>query len=298
MPPRRPCFGLAALLVGLLGALSATAHDTFLRLDDYTLTSGTTAEVVVFHGVFDQSYYRLELTDATRLDLAGPSGRYEVARDTWTLTTWGRRPWRYWQRAMAWLGRIDRRFTASFRITPREPGPHAVGMVLPFAGAAMDPATFETYLHEIGLDGEPIADHGLTDPDTIIRERYRKSAKTLFLVDGATEPWSAVPLGHPAEFLPLANPHRLAPGDTLPLRLLLHGRPLPDQPVIVSRQKAAFTNAVPRRVRLRSDAEGRIEVTLDRPGVWWLSFTHLERLTDDPDFQYASEWATLVFELR
>lgn len=61
------------------------------------------------------------------------------------------------------------------------------------------------------------------------RELYSRRAKAIVQVVAVVSPEVTRPLGHTLEIVPLANPHLLASGEALCVRLLFHGWPLPNE---------------------------------------------------------------------
>jgi uncharacterized GH25 family protein len=198
----------------------------------------------------------------------------------------------------SFCGLIDKRLTSHFSVTPPAEGTYVVAMVLNPGGAAMNPDVFHAYLEEHGLEGEPIARHGITDANAIITERYTKYVK-LILQAGKTRTGTAMaPSGLSAELVPLTHPLEVRPGGTLGFQLLLGGAPLAGQPVIVGRPQPRFGLGEKVRIGLRSDERGRVEVAIDETGVWWLSFVHLVPAPPGDEVAYESQWATLSFEIQ
>ncbi|BET67942.1 hypothetical protein ASA1KI_28600 [Opitutales bacterium ASA1] len=304
MPLRKPpraCLARCALFCLTLASpvslpLDLRAHDTFFRVASHEVSPEDEVEVSVFHGTFDESVMRLDADHVERLFLVGPHGETELGTASWEQRPFDSRIGGLRESLRATLGGIDRRLTSRFRVAVPQEGTFVVGMSLHPAGAAMNPEVFAAYLAEQGLQDEPVARLAPTDPHAIITERWRKYVK-LVLQSGATRTDEVLrPLGLFVEFVPLAHPGSIGPGDELPLRLLRDGRPLPDQVVIVGRAKPAFRDPPP-HLRLRSDAEGRVVVPIDDEGVWWLGFVSITPAPEGDEVDWESHWATLTFSI-
>ncbi|MGH8018427.1 MAG: DUF4198 domain-containing protein [Opitutaceae bacterium] len=272
------------------------AHDTFFRVDDYQVDAGDTVEVRVFHGTFDESVMRIETAHVERLFLAGPKGESDIGTSGWKQEGFGSRPWGKWQALRAWAGAIDERLTSHFEVTLPQEGSYMIAMSLEPAGAAMAPEVFNKYLAEQGLQNEPVARHGIINPNAIITERWRKYVKLLLQAGDERTANVTEPAGLVVEFVPLTHPAETKAGETLEFQLLLRGQPLAGQPVVAGREKPAFGDAPP-HVFLRSNAGGRVSVPIDDSGVWWLSFTHIARAHPRDEMMWNSHWATLTFEI-
>ena len=110
----------------------------------------------------------------------------------------------------------------------------------------------------------------------------------------------AARLGYPIEIVPLQNPYALKVGDTLQVMVLKDGQPLAGQRLYGSHEGHHIhgeDGAHIEPVATRTDADGRASVTLRQPGRWYLRLINMVAM-DGPDLDYASEWATLTFEMR
>jgi len=157
----------------------------------------------------------------------------------------------------------------------------------------LDPAAFETYLKEEGLDAalRYRAEHGESGKPS--RELYSKFAKSLVVASAPDGAWSKV-LGHEFEFIPDADPAALKPGGALPVRLLWRGQPAAGIQV-ESAWAAGGANGV--AVVGRTDREGRISVPIDRAGKWRLHAVTMERTTGSKEADWVSFWASMTFEV-
>jgi hypothetical protein len=151
---------------------------------------------------------------------------------------------------------------------------------------------FESYLREEGLDAIVRQRAGSTAAG---REKYSKYAKSLVVAGEGPSAFVSSPLGLAIEIVPLADPSRLAPGATLPVRILFRGRPAPDLQV-----EAAWAPALGKGrhfIAGRTDAEGRIAIPLDKAGRWRLHAVHMQPCPDKNEADWESFWASLTFQL-
>ena len=157
----------------------------------------------------------------------------------------------------------------------------------------LDAKKFNGYLTQEGLESiqELRAQKGQSDsPD---REIFSRCAKALVLAGGgeAAAGWNRE-LGMRLELIPTANPYMLPSSQILPVRLLYNGKPL--QGALVT----AFTKERPAtKISVRSDAKGRVELKLDRPGTWLVKAVHMIPASRESGADWESFWASLTFEV-
>jgi uncharacterized GH25 family protein len=151
----------------------------------------------------------------------------------------------------------------------------------------LKPEEVAHYLEEIG-ETEALGKQLAGRPPARWREVYRKHAKT-FLRVGTPQgdrSWGE-PVGMALEIVPESDPTALAAGDVLPVRVLEGGRPLANFPLA-----AVSAGRKDRRI-IRTDAEGRTRITLDRAGPWLLAGTRLSPSTK-PGVEWESDFTTLT----
>jgi uncharacterized GH25 family protein len=157
----------------------------------------------------------------------------------------------------------------------------------------LDAKKFNDYLAQEGLEAirDLRARHGQGDAPA--RELFSRCAKALLAVGGgaAADGWNR-PSGMRLELVPEANPYTLTPGGGLPARLLWEGKPLAGALVV------AFTRDRPElKVSARSDTRGRVDLKLDRPGVWLIKAVHMIPSPKESGADWQSFWASLTFEV-
>ena len=126
-------------------------------------------------------------------------------------------------------------------------------------------------------------------------ERYSRAAKSIVLV-GAPGAQSHVtkPLGLPLEIVPVVSPYSLPRSASLPVRILYDGRVLPGALVklIDLDQDLAPVDA------RRSDALGVVTFAMPRSGSWLVSVVWTKQLTNSPDADFETIFASLTFGWR
>ena len=176
------------------------------------------------------------------------------------------------------------------RWRPATPGLHALAYVSRGSQLELSARKFTAYLAEEGLEAAAAERLRRDEADLPARERFTRHAKSLVAVGERTG--ADRTLGLALELVAEKNPYLLAPGESLPLRLLASGQPLAGAQV-VARSRAAPERAIV----LRTGADGRVELPLDADGLWLIKAVHIERLENDPLAEWHSLWASLTFAL-
>jgi uncharacterized GH25 family protein len=152
----------------------------------------------------------------------------------------------------------------------------------------LEPELIAEYLAEIGAADTIGAKWAARPQPKTWRETYRKHAKTFvkFGSSPADTSWEA-PVGLALEIVPLVDPTRLKPGDTLAVRVLKDGAPLAGFPL-----RAAPSGAHPGTFQ-KTDETGGAAFVLDKPGAWLLAATELrESASGNGDWE--SDFTTLT----
>ena len=261
-----------ALLAPLLRPLHA--DDLFLRLATYFVTPGPQrVRIPVLNGSFARSEHAVARSRVRDLTVVSAEGTSHPPTSAWS----------------------DDGNTSHLTVPVRRPGTYVVGASTRPRTLRLDGAAFDEYLREDGIDAVLADRTERALLGTPARERYAKHAKAVFQAGGHFTPTHAAVLGYPAEIVPLANPYELSPGDTLPVRCLVDGRPVVHQSVVAGGELRGEPFE-PRRAR--TDSAGVVRVPLRQAGQWYVKFVHMAPVADDPELDYESKWATLTFEVR
>ena len=222
-------FTLLLLLVGVVYAHVAYAHDIWLFPERFTLSQGDTLTVRQLAGSELDPELELELLrDITpRFELMTPDGSIDLLSELPDTST---RP------VLKPVLKRKLDFDGLALLT----------MEHDFFHTALSTEKFLQYLKEEEFKLEKFQDQIESRPQQ--RERFARTLKCLVQVGKNTEEelYKRV-LGQKAEIVLLQNPYRLDPGDDLEVQVLFNGKPLPDQLVMalngdgrqsVSRSKA------------------------------------------------------------
>lgn len=172
--------------------------------------------------------------------------------------------------------------------TPASPGLYWIVYGSNHASLEQTAEKFDRYLGEEGL--ERVRDLGRSKTGTV-KEIYSRCAKSLLAVGGTGTGWDRA-LGLELELVPERNPYELKAGESLPVRLLYHGKPLAGALLV-----AMPAESPDAKVSGRSDKQGRAELRLDRPGLWLVKSVHMVPAPKDSGAEWESFWASVTFEL-
>lgn len=174
-----------------------------------------------------------------------------------------------------------------------EPGLYLLSYHSRPSGITLDANRFDAYLKEEGLDSIIKLRADRQQSARPGRERFVRCAKSLIVAgDGVADGFDKV-LDLPLEVIPLRNPQLLRLGDILQVRILHEGKPLSN--VLVHGRNATDPT---HPVSTRTDAEGCVDIKLDRHGVWMISCVQMTEAEDDSDVDWLSFWASLTFEIE
>jgi hypothetical protein len=249
----------------------AEAHDLFFRASEYAPAPGREVLVRVLSGTFSKSDNAIERARLADLSLVTSAGRSPLALESWS----------------------EAEPESTVRVRTSEPGTYVIGAAIRPRMLSLPGNEFAAYLKEEGLDevlSRRIAQKRADEPS---RERYSKYLKALLQVGDTTTDAHAAPLGYAAEIVPLQNPYRLRPGDTLTVRCIVDGRPWAGNTLFAGGRRGATDRRLPQQ-RLVTDARGQASIRLTAAGVWYVKLVALGEV-DDGEANYESKWSTLSF---
>lgn len=179
-------------------------------------------------------------------------------------------------------------------LVPREAGLFVVGYRSNPVAIELEPAKFEHYLVEEGLEVVIAERKQLGESAKKGLERYSRSVKSfVHCGDVAAEDlvgWDRR-MGITLEVVPLVNPLTLKPGDTLTVEIDYEGEPLVN----------ALVGCMPKsdakvEVRLRTDEKGRAKFKIAKTGAHLVRVCHMVRAKPETGADWESTWGSLSFE--
>ena len=99
----------------------------------------------------------------------------------------------------------------------------------------------------------------------------------------------------PLEIIPLNNPYQMKAGEAISIKVLFNNQPLKHK-MVVAWHKTATQKTTHRK--LKTDANGALQIKLDKAGYWMISTVHMEEVKNNPEANYQSYWGNLTFELQ
>jgi len=158
----------------------------------------------------------------------------------------------------------------------------------------IDAPTFNKHLKTEGLDHilEFRAANGLMDQPG--KEFYTRFPKTWVLAGNHVEAgrWAIAPSNLKFEMVPMSNPFVLRSGDILTLEVLYQGKRIPGI------QVNTFVKGAPERIHaVRSDANGRVTLNIDRAGRWMFAAVHAIPAPHIDGVDWESFWTSLTLDV-
>lgn len=155
----------------------------------------------------------------------------------------------------------------------------------------MPAAKFDEYLKDKGLDRIIALRAKQGANRQVVHEAYSRDSKALIRVgdmDGIVDRRMGLRLEL------IAVPERFAAGgsDIHTYQLLFEGRPLADALVAATRPGTSDED-----LKVRTDAEGRVNFRLSAPGMWRIAAVHMIEAPHDVAADWESLWASLTFEI-
>jgi hypothetical protein len=265
---------ISAVMIGALFVLPVTAHDLFLKPDNFFLKINRKISIGVLNGTFQSSEGAVSFSRLTDVSIVAPS----KARANPVESDFTKNP-----------------TTAFLNFIPKEEGNYVIGLSTAWRENLLAAKDFNEYLVAEGMP--EILENRKRDKELEIdgRYRYSKYVKTIFQSGvKQTDTYKAV-LGYAVELIPQQNPYKLKPGDTIEILCLKDGKPLAGQIVATGYETADGKHL--RGEDLLSDAQGIVKIKLAGAGKWYAKFINMVKI-DDPKLNYESKWATLTFGIR
>lgn len=260
---------IAALIVSVILATAAIAHDTWLIPDRFLVEPNSSVLLDLTSGMAFPSLetsIKPERIDSAKCRLAGRT----VALSDLTP------------------GPKSLRFKARLS----DVGMATLWIELKPRALELTPKQVQEYLDEIEAPLTVRQQWASAKGPRHWREVYTKHAKTFVQVgeSQADSSWSE-PVGMSLEIVPETDPTRLRSGDEFAFRVLENGAPLADFPI-------GFVPEESDKPQIRrTDKEGRVRYRLAMSGRWLLRGTKLRKATQ-PGVDWESDFTTLTVRVN
>lgn len=263
VPVRSPVTRLTLALLALLLATPASAHDFWIEAKGNAVGTPIPLRLKIgpaFNGAEEYPFNPLHIVRFVRV---GPDGG-QVRLVGFT----GQKP--------------------AGRFTPRKPGRYVLAYQSAASQITLEPAKFTEYLNEEGLKNVLTwrATKGEARKDG--REKFRRNAKAIVQAGPTLKAPVDRVIGMPFELVAQTDP---IAGGAVVFQALVDGKPAADVRV------AAYSAPDAKPVEGRTDAEGKVTLTLDKAGHWLVKSVHAKRVGDG-NVDWLSDWASLTFEVR
>lgn len=150
---------------------------------------------------------------------------------------------------------------------------------------------FNAYLLEDGLQAAIDYRKQHNETDSIGREFYQRSVKTIVQVGALKTEVYKKQTTLPVDIIPLSHPYKLDNGDTLKVKVLFRGESLANTKI---RTWHKLLGKVTDSSFMTND-NGEISFPVNTTGEWMVSCVTMIRLTDDPKAQWQSYWGSLTW---
>jgi len=248
--------------------------DLFLKPRRFHATPHYAVRIALFSGAFESSERALSWDDAEAVLTVTPTGIEHPTRERWRT--------------------YDDR--SELRLRTGDPGTYVIGVSTRSDTVRLGADAFDRFLVAEGLSAflEDRPSRGDFGRPAVVRRSTH--AKTLLQVGDERTPEYGSVLGQAAELVPLANPYELRGGDTLAVRAMVDGRPVPNLVLTAGGRSVADTTMT--AVRILTDADGVGRVPLRSGGEWYVKVLWVAPLEGDSVAGYESRRATLTFHVQ
>ena len=260
------------LLLALFFLLSS--HELFLKTDSYFFEEHSQGELYLLNGTFDDSENVITRDRIINSIITGPEYHFKPSSDDY----------------------YDKNEISFLKFKTGNAGTYVAGVSTKPRAIELSGEDFTAYLEHEGLT-EIISDrktNGISSQ--VANEKYSKHVKAIFQVDERRTDNFSTQLDYPIEFIPLKNPYTLTVGDLMSFKLLYLGEPLGNQTVHVSSRKNLEEKGK-EETSLRTNEKGEVSFTIGNGGHWYIATIHMLE-SNEGNFDYESNWATLTFEVK
>lgn len=177
-------------------------------------------------------------------------------------------------------------------VTLTLPGCYVIGYRSTPSKLELEAAKFESYLKQEGLGHVVELRKARGESGKPGRETYSRCAKSIVYAGSNAASGHDRALGFDLELICESAPAVLHAGESLSLRLLFKGKPLAD-----ARVSAWCKNASKPAQTARTDADGRVKLTVETGGMWLFAATHMFEAPAGGEADWESLWASLTLEV-
>lgn len=191
-------------------------------------------------------------------------------------------------------GYIDSAAGDSLQFAIYDPGTYMISFHSNNKPITLEPAKFLEYLKEDGLDNAIAYREAHQETDSMGREYYQRSVKTLIQVGEQTSNVYKKATTLPLDIIPLDNPYDIKKGQgsrEVRFKVLFQQKPLANQLMKIWQRRLGETI----KTELRTDANGQLSIPVSPAGKWMVSTVKMERIEGNTEAQWQSYWGSCTF---
>jgi uncharacterized GH25 family protein len=182
--------------------------------------------------------------------------------------------------------------TPVYNFAPDKAGNYLLGIERNWTYIKLEPAQFEDYLREDGMEYIIAERAKLGESQKEGRERYSRFIKSILQVGDKRDDVYRKRLGMRLEIMPLENPYSKKIGDALQFQILFDGKPLAGKTVFAGNRDSETQ-------KLTTDKNGKFAIKIERGGLWLVRLVYMQRCaTDCSEADWESFWGALSFGAR
>ncbi|HMO62091.1 MAG TPA: DUF4198 domain-containing protein [Ferruginibacter sp.] len=257
------------LLFTCLTCLYTTAHEFWLQPLLFHYSPGDTATVHFYVGEnFTGEFWGRDLSKIQSLRHFSRTG---ITDASYTVTG----------------NKVD-----SMKLALPAGGTHLIAFNSTNSFITLQPREFNAYLEEDGLYGAIQYRKKHQQTDTVGREYYQRSVKTLLQCGNTKDETYRTNTGLPLEIIPGLNPYIIQKPQRIPFKLLYKNKPLGAALVKVWHKMPGRTATM---LEMKTDIRGIINVAIQPRGTWLVSSVHMVHNKADTVAQWQSYWGSFCF---
>lgn len=174
-------------------------------------------------------------------------------------------------------------------------GNHMFALERNWSYITLEPTKFEDYLREDGIEYVIAERAKLGEAGKDGRERYSRFIKTLLQVGDKRDDTYKTRSGLRLDITPLENPYSKKVGESLAFEIRFDGKPLVGRTVFADNRDGENIS----KTRFVTNQKGRVNVKLERRGVWLVRLVFMQRCKADcGDADWESFWGSYSFGVK
>jgi uncharacterized GH25 family protein len=181
-----------------------------------------------------------------------------------------------------------------FKFSSEKEGTFLIALERNWSYITLEPKQFDDYLREEGMEYIITEREKRGESAREGKERYSRYLKSLLQVGIKRDKTFARLVGSVLEIVPLENPYAKKSG-TLSVQVFFGGKPLADKIIFADNRDGENIS----KQELKTDANGKAAVKLDRKGVWLIRTVHMRRCIKACEgADWESFWGALTFGVK